>query len=304
MKPLPVSTRTGFLKLFLGAALLAALFAFAHPRRLGAALAAADGLLLALALAAACGAVVVLEAWRFQAGFADWGLGFFSALRITLAGQFVGSFTPGTVGAEGYKIYAVRQPGQGVARPLVRLALLRALGALAVLAAASVAWLVAPEKSQGIVDRIVHLKIPPMAWMAAAVAVAVLGGVAFFLGLRRLAAWGREALAEVRLLPLGKLLLLSLGVALLRGVSLSLLVRSFGEKAHFGDLLVVVALSVLASTLPVSPAGLGVQEGVLAGCLALLGLPPPTAVAISLLNRGFLWLFAAFGGLVLAVRPR
>ena len=97
---------------------------------------------------------------------------------------------------------------------------------------------------------------------------------------------------------------MSLGIALMRGLSLTLLVRSLGGSARFGDLLVVVALSVLASALPISPAGLGVQEGVLAGCLVLLGIAPSAAVAIALLNRSFIWLLAAIGGWVFTVsRP-
>ncbi len=303
MKPFPVSRRAGFLKLLLGTVLLLTLLALVDLRRLWAGITGAEGVLLGLALAAACGAVVVLEAWRFQTGFADWGLSFIAALKITLAGQFVGSFTPGAVGAEGYKVYAVRQPGQGMVRALVRLALLRILGALAVVTAAGVAWRLAPNGSQAIMDRVAWSKVPAAAWMAGAAVAAALGLSAVFLGIRRLAAWIREALTEVRLRQVGEIFVLSLGVALLRGVSLTLLVRSFGETARFGDLLVVVALSVLSGMLPVSPAGLGVQEGVLAGCLVLLGIPPPSAVAISLLNRAFLWVFAAGGGWVLAVTP-
>jgi uncharacterized membrane protein YbhN (UPF0104 family) len=303
----------GFLKLLLGAALFLALLALVDLRRLWASLAAADGLLLGCALAAAVAAVVVLEAWRFKIAFAGWELGYGAALRITLAGQFVGSFTPGALGSEIYKLYAVRRRERGMALPFVKLALLRIIGALGVSATAGAAWLAAPDRYHEVVSR--------LAWrgpgaaapfvVAGGVALAVLGLTVLVAGRSRLAprlremSWrGRELLAEVRLRQTGEIFLLSLGVALLRGLSLALLVRSFGETARFGDLLVVTALSVLTGVLPISPAGLGVQEGVVAGCLVLLRVPPPAAVAIALVSRAFLWLFAACGGWVLAVSRR
>jgi uncharacterized membrane protein YbhN (UPF0104 family) len=291
--------------------LFVALLALVDLRRLWAAVAGADGPLLVASLAVAGGAIVLLEALRFQVAFAGWGLGYGAALRITLAGLFVGSFTPGAVGAEVYKLYAVRRGG--MIQPLVRLTLLRAIGALAVAVAAAAAWLAAPGRFLDIAGRVAwrwpRVPLPVLAAGGAALAVAglavmVLGWGRLVPRVRRALRQGWQALAEIQLRQVGKLAVLSLGIALLRGLSLALLVRSFGERARWGDLLVVVAFSVLASTLPISPAGLGVQEGVLAGCLVLLRIPPPAAVAIALVNRAFLWLFAVCGGWALAVSRR
>ncbi|HEX4966691.1 MAG TPA: lysylphosphatidylglycerol synthase transmembrane domain-containing protein [Thermoanaerobaculia bacterium] len=321
MKPFSLSSwRWRFL---FGVALVAALPALVDLRRLGAAVARADGPLLGAALAAAGGAIVVLEARRFQAAFAGWDLRYGAALRITLASLFVGSFTPGAVGAEAYKLYAVHRRGEGVVRPVVKLALLRLLGAAALAAAIAAAGLAAPA-GFGAVARRLAWRWPAGRWFAGrwfagrfplpalgAAALVVLSLAALGLGWPRLAprlreAWrqGREALAEVRPAQAGEIFLLSLGVALLRGVSLTFLVRSFGESVPFADLLGVVALSLLAGTLPISPAGLGVQEGILAGCLVFFHVPPPSAVAIALLSRAFLWLFAAIGGWALAASRR
>jgi uncharacterized membrane protein YbhN (UPF0104 family) len=279
-------------------------------RRLWASLAGTDGPLLGCSLAAACGAVVVLEALRFRIAFAGWGLNYSAALRITLASLFVGSFTPGAVGTEIYKLYAIHRRERGIVRSFVILGLLRIIGASAVLATAVGAWLTSPERFGEIGDRITW-RLP-----TGAAPGLVIGGAALitlvliFLAvgwtqlaprLREVWRQGKEGLIELRFRTIGELVGLSLGVALLRGLSLSLLVRSFGESARFGDLLIVAAFSVLASMLPISPAGLGVQEGILAGCLVLLRIPPPAAVAIALLNRAFLWLFAAGGGWALAV---
>ncbi|HEV7509613.1 MAG TPA: lysylphosphatidylglycerol synthase transmembrane domain-containing protein [Thermoanaerobaculia bacterium] len=297
----------GFLKLLLGIVLFLALLALVDLRRLWASVAAADGLLLGCSLAAA-GLVIVLEALRFQATFAGWGLRFGAALRITLASQFVGTFTPGAVGSELYKVYAVQRQESGMIRPFVKLAILRIIGALGVVVAAAASWLAAPERFRGILNGLAwrgpRVPAPRLALGGAAlIALAVLAAVWSRLAprLRKALQQGREVLAEIQFRLAGELFLLSLGVALLRGLSLVLLVRSVGQRASFGDLLVVAAFSVLASVLPISPAGLGVQEGVVAGCLVLLGVAPPAAVAVALINRAFLWLFAAVGGWVLAV---
>lgn len=300
----------GIVRLLLGAVLFASLLILVDLRRLRVTMAGADGLFLAAALAAACGATVLLEALRFQTAFAGWRLSYGAALRITLASLFVGSFTPGAVGTEIYKIYALHRREQGILRPFVLLGLLRVIGALAVLATAAVALLTSPESFGEIGEQVTWRQPKGVASVLAigGAALTALGLLVLALGWKRLAprlreAWrqGREALAELQLRTVGELVVLSLGIALLRGISLALLVRSFGERARFGDLLVIVAFSVLASMLPISPAGLGVQEGVVAGCLVLLRIPPPVAVAIALVNRAFLWLFAAGGGWALAV---
>lgn len=299
----------GTVRLLLGIVLLGSLLALVDLRRLGVVVARADGPLLAAALAVACGANVFVEALRFRIAFAGWGLSYGAALRITLASLFVGSFTPGAVGTELYKLYAVHRREQGIVRSFVTLGLLRIIGAAAVLATAIGAWLTSAEGFGEIGERITWR------WPPGAAPILVIGGAALTalallvlaVGRARLAprlreAWrqGKEGVAELRLRTVGELVVLSLGIALLRGLSLVLLVRSLGESARFGDLLIVVAFTVLASMLPISPAGLGVQEGVLAGFLVLLRIPSPAAVAIALLNRGFLWLFAACGGLALA----
>jgi uncharacterized membrane protein YbhN (UPF0104 family) len=289
---------------------LAALLALVDLRRLWATVAGADGPLLGAALAVACAAIVFLEARRFQAVFASRGLGYGAALRITLASLFVGSFTPGAVGAELYKLYWLHRRERGMVRPFVQLALLRVVGAAAVVIVAGGAVLAAPARVGEIASRIAW-RWPAGTTTILATAgalLAALGLVVLALGWTRLAlrlreVWrqGREGLAGVRVWLMGELFVLSLGVALLRGLSLALLVRSLGASARFGDLLVVVALSVLAGVLPIGPAGLGLQEGVLAGCLVLLRIPPPVAVAIALLSRVFLWIFAAGGLWALSV---
>jgi len=315
MKPSRLSSIawTGGFRLFFGAVLMLALLAAVDLRLLWASLLASDGTLLGASLVAAGTAGVVLEAARFQRVFAQAGVSYRAALRITLASLFVGSFTPGSVGAEAYKVYAVARHEGGVVRSLVRLSLLRVLGLVAMLTAAAGAGLWKPERLRQVGERVVWrwpaVSVPLVGVAATTLAILALAAVA--IGWRRIAPGARgalrqavEALVAFRLRLVGEVFGLSLGVAMLRGVSLVLLLRSLGERCRFGDLLIVAALSVLAGALPISPAGLGVQEGVLAGCLMLLGVSPPAAAAAALLNRSFLWLFAAAGAWATAVTTR
>lgn len=322
MRPFPLSIArsarslprgAGAVRLLLGAALLLLLLTRVNLRRLGSMVAGADGPLLGAALGAFGAAVVLLEARRFRSILAGWDLGYGAALRITLAGLFVGSFTPGAVGAEVYKIYATRRPQQGTVRLVVRVMLLRVIGAAALVVVAGGALLAGAGGGAGLLGRIewrrtlsttAILAIGAAALAGLALIVVALRWTRFAPRLREAWRQGREALAELRGRLLGELVILSLAIALLRALSLDLLARSLGATARFEDLAVVAAFSVLAGVIPLSPAGLGVQEGVVAGCLVLLGVPLSSAVAVALLNRCFLWLFAAAGIWALATaRP-
>lgn len=287
-----------------GAALLAALLFVVDLRRLTATVAGADWALLGAALAAAFVSIVLLEAARFSRIFAPWGLSYPTALRITLEGLFVGSFTPGLVGSDAYRLYAMGRPGGEIVRPLVLLVVLRLLGMAAVLTVAGGAALAEPAR----IGWPISGKTPALLGIGAA-ALLLLGLTIaatrkrFVPRVQQAFEHGRGALRQVGIRTVGELFALSLGIAWLRGLSLALLVWSLGEKIPIGDLLIAASLALLASVLPISPAGLGVQEGTIAGYLAFLGVPAPAAVAVALLSRAALWLFAGLGGLMLAL-PR
>jgi uncharacterized protein (TIRG00374 family) len=70
------------------------------------------------------------------------------------------------------------------------------------------------------------------------------------------------------------------------------------ESIPWGDLLVVVPLILLIGAIPLSPQGLGIQEGAFLFFLHSVGATPEQAVAVALVLRAKSYVLAAIGGCV------
>ena len=68
------------------------------------------------------------------------------------------------------------------------------------------------------------------------------------------------------------------------------------EQVPWGDLFVVVPLILLVGAAPISPQGLGIQEGAFVFFLSAVGASPAQAMAIALVLRAKSYLLAAIGG--------
>ena len=66
------------------------------------------------------------------------------------------------------------------------------------------------------------------------------------------------------------------------------LVHSVGYFIAFDEVLIVVALAMIAMMLPISVAGIGVREGVIVFLLYLFHVPYESATVVALLSRLFL----------------
>jgi len=133
------------LQVLAGVALLALLLLLAHPGRLLATLRGGNpGLMAAAALPFA--AVLLLEALRIAQIFEPYGLAYGTALRVTLTSMFFGSFTPGTLGGEAYKVYFAHRRSPGLARPIALTLVLRLAGVGATLALAALYFAVYPGR--------------------------------------------------------------------------------------------------------------------------------------------------------------
>ena len=279
------------LPVLLGVALLGLLLWLADPSRLLAALRNGDPVLAAAALVPLA-AVHLLEALRIAQLFQVYGLGYRTAVRITLASLFFGSFTPGSLGGEAYKVYFIQRRAPGLTRPIALTVLLRLAGIVATFSLAALYFLVYPNR----ISRSWEWSPSP----AVLVAIGLLGlaGLAVAVGSRRV----REALREIRPSQAAALALVSLLVSVARIFYFYLVARCFTPDLFVPDLAPVAAATLLAAAVPVTVGGLGAQEGALAAGLVLIGVPYPQAVAASLLNRGFLWAGAAAGWASLAGR--
>ncbi len=304
-----------WLGIVLGAALLAVLLLLAHPGRLLATLRAGDPLPAAAAVVPFA-AVLLLEALRIALLFEPYNLGYGTALRVTLASMFFGSFTPGTLGGEVYKVYFAHRRAPGLARPIALTVLLRLAGVGATLVLAALYCAVYPERISGAWGKELQQARwggPSPAVLAAAAFLLAAGAALGLASPRGRALWrrARAALAEagralrrIRPAQIPGLTLVSLLIAAARVVYLYLLARSFAPDVFLPDLAPVAAAGVLAGAIPLTLGGLGMQEGALAAGLVLFGLHYPEAIAASLLNRGFLWAAAAAGWVVVVSARR
>jgi len=217
----------------------------------------------------------------------------------------LGTITPGNLGADVYRVVAVdSEAGRAqLAQPVV-VQRLTSVVALVVLGVGGGLALPIPGLGPFL------LLAAAMGAALAIVSVAAVGsargnGWAARLALRlrwsATATSGRDRLRSAIRDGIG-LGLLFHGVSLILGL---MLVHAVDGEATANPWLVLGALAVarLSLALPISPNGIGIQEGLLAVLFVQLGLPADAAIAAALLNRlGFL-LTAAVGALLL-VAPR
>jgi uncharacterized protein (TIRG00374 family) len=98
---------------------------------------------------------------------------------------------------------------------------------------------------------------------------------------------------------LGKALLLSLFFHCLTVINTYVAARAIGwEDPGIGGLFIVVPLVLLVSMAPITPAGLGIQEGAFLFLLQRVGASEPEALAVGILLRVKVLLLGVLGGLL------
>jgi uncharacterized membrane protein YbhN (UPF0104 family) len=286
-----------------GLTVLVVIIVSVDPRAVRASLANADlRLVLIGVLCLTVVHVVPALGWREMHGrtTGQW-LPWRTTLQLFYAAQAIGGVTPANLGGDLHRATALRARGQDWASAITPLLLQRAtsylaLSALAIAAAA-----------------ILAMRAPVAGGIAAAgVAVAVaLAGIAWILAAppRRLAG-ARDRLTGRKAQPLARS-----GTAAAIGVTTGLvfhaaaigatglLVLAVDPDAPILPVIAALAVARLALAIPVTPSGLGVQEGVLAVLFAALGVATGTALASMLFARIGL-LLTTLIGVPLLVRTR
>jgi uncharacterized membrane protein YbhN (UPF0104 family) len=273
------------------------LVAFVFTRfDVGAVAARLGGANLLLALPAIAGLVAIhlvgAVAWRrllaeFGGIRTDWR----EAVRLYYAAQAVGSITPGNLGADLYRVAAVDATARrrAAAVPIV-LQRVTSTAAMVLLGAGGVALL-------GSSELVLRSLADAAPWVVAALAVAVFvigAGALRFRGQLR-AAWrqGREHATSLLRDGLGLGLVfhaasIGLGWVLVAAIDP-------GTASRTGEVLAILAVARLSVVLPISPAGLGVQEAAVGVLFAQVGLDPQVALAAILLNRVALLVVVVLG---------
>lgn len=251
----------------------------------------ANLVLVALAIAGLVAIhVVAVAGWRrLLRSLAGAELRWRPGLRLYYAGQAIGSLTPGNVGSDVYRTVALdvaagRRALAGVIL-VQRLAGTIALGFLAALAA----WLLRQELLPAVA-------VGDQA-MSALASVAAVAAVGIGLLLARSRRWRSVVIDGFGLGVVFHGGSIALGALMVVAVDPT-------STERLPGILAAVAIARLSLVLPLTPSGLGVQEGVLGVLFVQLGLPAEVAVAAMLLNRLAMLATVLLGTAVLAVGGR
>lgn len=299
----------------LGLGLLVVVVAWFDVASVGDRLSSVD---LALAVPAMVGLVAVhlvaaLSWQRLTFRLAGVRLDARSTIRLYYAAQALGALTPANAGADLFRVAAV-DPGSGRAR-LARPVLVQRLTSIVALVLIGAAGLVAlPIEGRGPL-----LVAVALMGLAAIAGIAVLttraaprGGAAPRAGdALRFARWlgpifdaGQGGNQRVSVLRDGVGLGLAFhAISLLLGLALVAAVHA-PSAARPVEVLAALAVARLSLAVPLSPNGIGIQEGALSVLFATLGLLPDVALAAALLNRMALVATAVLGSILLIAGAR
>jgi uncharacterized membrane protein YbhN (UPF0104 family) len=248
---------------------------------------------LGLALALLGGQVAINGVrWSIIAKSSGMNIRLMEAIRWFWEGLFFGQITPSGVGGDAWRVYSAAKRGAAVANSMNSVVMDRLVGTAALLLMVGFGF--AAEVVVG--NSVDATELAVGAGLALALAV----GVLFLLAVQKLPdrerAWDRFGLiaACVRASALlGKALvrpqLLFLTIALsvvgqvLCATSVWVLARSAGFDPGLNVCLVLVPVALLISMVPITIAGWGLREGVLAAGLVRAGATLETAAAISVL---------------------
>ncbi len=241
--------------------------------------------------------------WRAFLSLFGTAPGVWRLTELYLVGYFVNLFLPSQIGGDIARSLSASQPG-GKLSTVICTFLERFTGLLAMVTIAAAGLLVTAQP-------------PLVVFVVVLCAVVVWGGaVALWVmiptgwipspRLKEQLAKMEHALSMVRKSPavLSQSIFLSLIFHTLAVINTQTAAWAIGAPSiPFADLFVIVPLVLILGSVPVTPSGLGVQEGVWVFFLGQVGVSPADSLAISLVLRAKSYLLAAVGGIVV-VRDR
>ena len=220
--------------------------------------------------------------------------------RYFWLGLFFNQLLPSSIGGDAIRGYCLVRDGQSVGRATLSVLLDRILGmaGLVVLIALAIPY------AMNLINN------PEMQWgMMSALLVVIAGFIAIlFIDIftRRFSSWrvmkGLTTLASDARQLLGSrqglgLLLFSVLIHILSIVVVGMLSSALSIKVDWIALTIIVPITTLLTTIPLSIAGWGVREGVMVVGLGYVGIAPEEALALSILY-GLLTLVVALPGVL------
>ena len=301
--------RAQFARLMVGLVVLAIVVVSADPRTVLDSLADVS---LPLVLVAVAGLVAIhsVAAVGWRAILAVVGgpvLSLRSALVTYYAAQALGGVTPANIGGDIFRVTSLRRTSGGWNAPLASVVVQRATSYLALAAFALLALAIVAARTEvtgsivlfggtfAVVVALaswIMLRPPPSLW-------------ALCIRLMRLSGDEWESPPSARGLPRAAVIGFISGLGFhLGSIGLTyLLVRAIDPTIPSGPAIAALATARLSLAIPVTPSGLGVQEGALTFLFGAFGLSPAVALASMLLSRLPL-VFTTLVGATLVAVPR
>ena len=292
----------------IGLGLLAALVAVFNPIAILARLASVD---LARALPAIAGLVamhlIAALSWRRLADrIGGVHIDGRTAVRLYYAAQAWGAVTPANLGADIYRVTALDPAeGRGGLAAAVVVQRLASVGALLVLGGIGALVVPIPEVRTFVLWLVLACAvIGAVAMLASRLGISpggTVGRLVGRVGLRDLRA--RRGLATAIVRDGFGLALVFHGLSI--GLAAVLVAAVDPTSAAIGPpVLGAIAIARLSLAVPISPNGIGLQEGALSVLFVQLGMTPDVALAASLLNRAALVATAGLGWVALTLNAR
>ena len=224
-------------------------------------------------------------------------LGLVQATGIYYVAQALGAVTPANLGGDVYRVTRLRQAGMGWLSASAPVAVQRGTNYLALALLAFVAFAATTPSGNTALAMVGGL-------------VAALIAIASAVLLSR-PSWLRRRMPQVGGTTESRLGLRVLGIGVFSGLLFHMLaigatwaiLVAVDPRLNTAAVLAAVAVARLAIAVPITPSGIGVQEGALAVLVAATGGPASAAVAGMLLARGGLLLTMVLG-VVAWVAPR
>jgi len=204
---------------------------------------------------------------------ADVRLGWWPTITHYYAAQAVGSMTPANLGADAYRVAALRKPGREWTTLLLPIVVQRVTSQVALSVICLGALLVLPYSSSTL----------PIV-LAGAAFIVVSAAILLFVRTRpKLRGMTVSPRAWVAALASGTGLALAFHLGSIGMVYL--LVVALGGHSAAVPVIASIAVARLAILIPISPSGLGFQEAALSLLFLQIGLSAEMALATALLNR-------------------
>ena len=259
------------------------------------------------AILAALQALLASTRWRLILRYLGVAIAFVRSVQIYWIGMFATALLPGGVAGDGLRIWMLVRSGTELA-PSVNSVLLDRLAALAGLMLLVAVGLPFADDRIAPMQTRLTVAVVLLIGLAAAFAIglwvripqywlrfrAMRAAMTFLVDFRTLCKSSLHAFDLIALSMLSFILVL---------LAVFALFRSLGASVGVIETITLGSLVVLAVTLPISLGGWGLREGAMVGLFGIIGVPPATSLAVSIV-LGLLATAVSLPGLLLWIRWR